>query len=364
VVDLDDTLWGGVVGDVGWENLVLGGHHAAGESFRAFQRGLRTLSRRGIALGIVSKNTEAVALEAVDCHPEMVLRRDDFAAWRINWSDKADNVASLAAELRLGLHSVVFIDDNPAERERVRTALPEVLVPQWPADKLLYEQALWSLTCFDLPALTEEDRRRTRTYASRRDREPVPSSVETLGAYLRSLELKVTAEALGPANIVRAAQLLNKTNQMNLTTRRLTEDELVRWAAREGRLVYVFRVADRFEDYGLTGLASLAVDGDVASLTDFVVSCRVMGRGVEQAMLHALVSGARTLNASRVEGTYVATTRNAPCLAFFDGQSQFTRAAGAPRYSWDLLCPYPAPSHVAIEFHSGSGMREPCGPRS
>ncbi|HET9372554.1 MAG TPA: HAD-IIIC family phosphatase, partial [Vicinamibacterales bacterium] len=158
VVDLDETLWGGVVGDVGWQQLRLGGHDAFGEAYVAFQRALKRLTRRGIVLAIVSKNTEAIALEAIDQHPEMVLRRDDFVGWRINWQDKAANIAELAAEINLGLDSVVFIDDNPAERARVRGALPDVLVPEWPADKLLYEQALASLTCFDTLTVSDEDR--------------------------------------------------------------------------------------------------------------------------------------------------------------------------------------------------------------
>src|SRR6185436_17513117 len=139
-----------------------GGHHAAGEAFVAFQRALKALTNRGVILGIVSKNTEAVALEAIDQHPEMVLRRQDFTGWRINWDDKVQNLVALVSELNLGLDSVVFIDDNPAERARVREALPQVLVPDWPADKLLYEQALAELACFDTVALSEEDQARTR----------------------------------------------------------------------------------------------------------------------------------------------------------------------------------------------------------
>ena len=140
VLDLDDTLWGGVVGDLGWENLILGGHDAQGEAFVDFQRALKALSHRGILLGIVSKNTESVALGAIGSHPEMLLRQADFAGWKINWEDKARNIVDLAADLNLGLQSVVFIDDNPVERDRVRATLPEVLVPEWPEDKTLYKR--------------------------------------------------------------------------------------------------------------------------------------------------------------------------------------------------------------------------------
>ena len=161
IVDLDDTLWGGIVGDAGWENLRLGGHDFLGEAYVDFQRELKAMTHRGILLGIVSKNEEAVALEAINKHPEMVLRLDDIAGWKINWRDKALNVLELVAELNLGLQSVVFIDDNPVERARVREALPEVLVPDWPLDKTLYKSALLGLRCFDNPSISQEDVART-----------------------------------------------------------------------------------------------------------------------------------------------------------------------------------------------------------
>ena len=155
VLDLDDTLWGGIVGDAGWENLRLGGHDPQGESFADFQRAIKNLKRRGVVLALVSKNEESVALEAIRNHPEMVLKEDDFVGWRINWTDKARNIAELATELNLGLQSVVFIDDNPVERARVREALPEVFVPEWPEDKLLYASAFGQLRCFDAPPSVE-----------------------------------------------------------------------------------------------------------------------------------------------------------------------------------------------------------------
>ena len=347
VLDLDDTLWGGIVGDAGLEGLQLGGHHPLGEAFVAFQRSLKALTRRGILLGIVSKNTESVALEAIDRHPEMVLRRNDFAGWRINWDDKAQNLRELATELNLGLDAVVFIDDNPAERARVREALPQVHVPEWPADKLLYEKALVELTCFDSPALSEEDRARTRMYVSERQRNEIKNAVPSVEDFLASLGLRVTVERLHRDNLARAAQLLNKTNQMNLTTRRLTEAQYLAWAEEEGHHVFVFRVADRFDDYGLTGIASLAAAGSRGEVADFVLSCRVMGRGVEQAMLHTLVACGRALSLEELTATLIPTERNAPCARFFAESSGFTLVGS--EYRWGLDEPYPAPAHIEIE---------------
>lgn len=346
LLDLDETLWGGVVGDVGWESLRLGGHDPVGEAFVDFQRGLRALKNRGVLLGIVSRNTESVALEAIDRHPEMALRRDDFVAWRINWEDKAANILDLVHEVNLGLDATVFLDDNPAERARVREALPQVLVPDWPSDRLLYAKALASLDCFDAPTITREDRKRTRTYVAERERSTLASSAQSLTEFLRSLNLEVVYEELTRADVARAAQLLNKTNQMNLTTRRMAEAELFAWSQREGNCVFVFRVADRFSDYGLTGIASLGASGRTARVEDFVLSCRVIGRGVERAMLHALVEHARARGFLELGAQFRPTERNGPCRRFLDEESGLR--ADADRYAWDLSGDYPPPEHVAI----------------
>ena len=350
VLDLDDTLWGGVVGDIGWQNLNIGGHNPAGEAYAALQRALKRLTARGIVLAIVSKNTEAVALEAIDRHPEMVLRRNDFAGWAINWNDKAQNLVELTRELNLGLESVVFIDDNPAERARVREALPQVLVPEWPTDKLMCEQALTELTCFDTLTLTEEDQFRTRSYTAERDRKTAGQLAKSLDDYLSSLDLQVTVEHLDSSNVVRAVQLLNKTNQMNLATRRLSQAEYARWAACESHYAFVFRTSDRFGDHGLTGVASLSVSGAQGQIDDFVLSCRVMGRGVEQAMLHALIVHAKSIGLDRLIASYIATPRNSPCKLFFDEDSSFSPSRSGNEYVWEIANSYAAPQHVTVHF--------------
>jgi FkbH-like protein len=348
IVDLDDTLWGGTVGDVGWENLVLGGHDAEGEAFLDFQRALKTLTRRGIVLGLVSKNDEAVALAALGKHPEMVLHPTDFAGWRINWDDKAANVAALAAELNLGLQSVVFIDDNPAERARVREALPEVLVPEWPADKTQYCTALHQLTCFDTLTLTPEDRQRAARYtADRQRRGSAQAVVGSLEEWLATLEIRVQVEPLHPGNLARAAQLLNKTNQMNLRTRRLTETELQDWASDPGRSVWTLRVADRFGDLGLTGLLSLEQVDDEAHVQDFVLSCRVLGRRVEETMLALALEHARRLGLSAVVAHYQPTEKNRPCLEFLQ-RCGWPAGPGGHQFRAETSLAYPYPAPVAV----------------
>ena len=289
LLDLDGTLWKGVVGDIGWENLVLGGHDPEGEALVDFQRQLKALTRQGILLGVVSKNEEAVALHAINNHPEMVLRQNDFAGWRINWGDKAENIAELTAELNLGLQSVVFIDDNPVERDRIRHALPEVLVPEWPNDILLYPSFLAGMRCFDAPSLSAEDRQRSSFYSAEQSRRRDRAQMRSVDDWLKTLETVVTVEPLTAENLPRAAQLLNKTNQMNLTTRRMTEAELIQWSALPGRWCWAIRVEDKFGTAGLTGLLSVESSDDELTMIDFVLSCRVMGRKVEETMLNITV---------------------------------------------------------------------------
>ncbi len=318
IVDLDNTLWGGTVGEIGWESLILGGHDPIGEALVDFQKGLKALANSGIILGIASKNEESSALEAIQNHPEMVLRLTDFAGWRINWNDKAQNIVDLTQELNLGLQSVLFIDDNPAERARVKEALPEVLVPDWPEDKMLYKKTLMGLKCFDSPALTAEDGRRTQMYQQEHQRQAMRSRIGSLEDWLKTLNLRITVEKLSEANLQRVTQLLNKTNQMNLSTRRMTENELWEWTNSKHRKLWTFRVADKFGDSGLTGLASLEINGKIGTIVDFILSCRVFGRKIEEAMLHTVLEHARAQQLDEVRARYIQTAKNKPCLDYLN----------------------------------------------
>jgi FkbH-like protein len=348
IVDLDDTLWGGIVGEVGWEGLRLGGHDGIGEAFVDFQRAVKHVKRRGVVLGIVSKNEESVALEAIRKHPEMVLREDDFVGWKINWTDKALNIAELASELNLGLGSVVFIDDNPVERARVREALPDVLVPEWPDDNLLYPSAFARLRCFDTPTISREDVERTRLYIEERKRDQFQTQVGSIEEWLKSLDITVHAEPLGTANLARATQLLNKTNQLNLTTRRMTEAELLAWTAQPGHAFWTLTVSDRFGSAGLTGLLSIEREGDTVRIVDYVLSCRVMGRKVEETMVHMAVEAAREHSASVVLAEYRATAKNRPCLTFW--QSCGFTNSDERIFRWDASKPYALPEQIALRW--------------
>ena len=347
IVDLDDILWGGIVGDVGWKNLRLGGHDPIGEAFVDFQKALKTYKNRGILLGIASKNEESVALEAISSHPEMVLELKDFAGWRINWEDKALNIIELMKELNLGVQSAVFIDDNAVERARVGESLPEVLVPEWPTNKMFYKKALLSLTCFDTTAISEEDSKRAEQYLAEKKRKSLKSTLVSLDEWLKTLMMKVQVEELTTANIQRTIQLLNKTNQMNLSTRRMTEGEFLKWAHKKKHKVWTFRVSDKFGDSGLTGIASLDNDGAEGTIVDFILSCRVMGRKVEETMLHVIVEYAQSLGLKTLIAKYLPTPKNMPCYKFWR-DSGFTHNEKDDTFTWKLNTGYSKPECIEL----------------
>jgi FkbH-like protein len=348
VVDLDDTLWGGTVGEDGWPNLRLGGHDPIGEAFVDFQGALKSLTHRGILLGIVSKNEEDVALDAIRCNPEMVLRLEDFAGWKINWGDKARNIADLVSELNLGLQSVIFIDNDPVERARVREALPEVLVPDWPEKKTRYKSALLALPFFDSPSISEEDRERTKMYVSERERQSLRKDVGSLEDWLKTLETKVELQELNGPNLPRVVQLLNKTSQFNLSTRRMTERELQNWVAAPNRKFWAVRVLDRFGDSGLTGLVSVEISNSTANIIDFVLSCRVMGRKIEETLIYIVVSYAKSIGLKEVCAQYIPTSKNRPCLDFW-AKSGFTCGDKSMLFKWNLMEAFPCPTCVELQ---------------
>jgi FkbH-like protein len=364
-LDLDNTLWGGVVGDVGWQKLRLGGHDAIGEAFLDFQRGLKALARRGVLLALVSKNEETIALEAIASHPEMALREEDFAGWRIDWNDKASNLAALAEELNLGLDAIVFIDDHPAERARIRETLPQVLVPEWPSSPIEFPASLAMLDCFDAPFISDEDRHRAKSYAAERMRREARNLIQSLDDWLDTLELTIIVEELNESNLERASQLLNKTNQFNLRTRRMSASELAAWAATDGHLLLVFRVADRFGDYGLVGIGGLRFEpGERAAyIEDLVLSCRAMGRRVEQTMLYVIAERARTIGAKKLIADFVPTPRNQLCRSFLEQSGMRADPAGE-RFWLDPGKRLPRPKAVKLREQIGEAQLSKVDPNA
>lgn len=343
VCDLDNTLWGGVVGDDGPQNIKLGGPDPLGECFHAFQAGLKALSGRGILLAICSKNDESLALSVIDQHPAMALRKKDFVSWRINWKDKAANLLGIAEELNLGLDSFVFLDDSPQERDQVRQLLPQVFAPDLPQSPSEYASFLASLSCFETVTLGKEDLERSQMYQAERERKESLVWSGDVENWLGSLGIKVTVAPLRRDTLPRAAQLLNKTNQFNLTLRRLDEKTFWEWAETPDHSIYTFNVSDRFGDFGLVGLASLALNGKQAQISDFVMSCRVMGKKVEEALLGYTVAQAKAAGADQVLAPPADGPRNEPAKSFFAGKFH---AADVAEIDMERVS---IPSHITLK---------------
>ncbi len=345
IVDLDNTLWGGIVGDIGYENIKLGGHDPEGEAYKDFQFALKMLKNKGVLLAIVSKNEERVALLAIEKKSEMVLVKKDFVSWRINWEDKAKNIVELANELNLGLDSIVFIDDNAHEREWVKSALPEIFVPEMPSDPLLYRQFLLNLDCFNNFISTKEDKYRTKLYAEEKQRTENIKTISNLEEWLKSIDIKITIEKTNEGNFQRVLQLLNKTNQLNLQTRRFTERELITWISSDENSMFAFSVTDKFGDAGLTGIIGVTCKDGQATITDFVLSCRVIGRKAEEIMLYAAIEHAKNKFCKIVNATFIATEKNKPCYDFFK-RSGFIEKEN--NFTWDASKTYAIPSYVTL----------------
>jgi FkbH-like protein len=311
VLDLDNTLWGGVVGDDGVGGIALGGDYP-GNVFKQWQRYLKALSGRGVALAVCSKNTYEVALEAIETHADMVLHKDDFAALRINWEDKGSNVLSICEEVNLGPQSVMFLDDNSLERQWVRARLPECVVPDLPEDPSRWIAFLSESPFLESAHLTDEDRKRSRQYVMRRRMADQRQSAASVDEYLHSLGMVVTVDAYDAAkNAARVLQLFAKTNQCNTTTTRYSQTDLEALIARGGRVLAV-SLEDAMFEREIIAAVALVPGGDALEIDCLVMSCRAMGRGVESAALAAVARTARKLGFTRLRGRILPTPKNGP----------------------------------------------------
>lgn len=310
VLDLDNTLWGGVIGDDGLGGIRLGQGDAEGEAFLSFQRYVRGLQQRGVILAVCSKNERPVAENVFREHPEMVLRLDDISCFVANWTDKAANLRTIAERLNIGLNSLVLVDDNPAERALVRQLAPEVAVPEMPEDPADYVQALQSHRYFQMVALADEDLQRTDYYRANAERRQAQSNSGNLDDFLRSLNMTARVEPIRPATLQRSAQLINKSNQFNLTTRRRSPTELTAMVDDPRWITRTVALADRFGDNGLIGVLLAHIDGDTLSIDTWLMSCRVLKRDVEHFLLNHTVDVARSLGLTRVCGQYIPSPRN------------------------------------------------------
>jgi FkbH-like protein len=311
VLDLDNTLWGGVIGDDGLEGIQLGQGSALGEAFVAFQRFARDLSSRGVILAVCSKNDEKNALEPFERHPDMVLRKKDIACFMANWNDKASNLKLIAQQLNIGLDSLVFVDDNPFERNQVRAECPMVAVPELPEDPSLFPACIAAAGYFESISLTQDDWARSEQYQKNLEREKAQASFGDLSDYLKSLDMELVWGPFDPLSLPRVTQLINKTNQFNLTTRRYSEEDTSRFASDPDTVTLRCRLTDRFGDNGIIGIIIAVGDksGDW-NIDTWLMSCRVLGRGVEQAMLDLLAQEVSSRGGKRLIGLYIPTAKN------------------------------------------------------
>lgn len=313
VLDLDNTLWGGVIGDDGMAGIQLGQGSAAGEAFIAFQHYVRELAQRGVILAVCSKNDEANALEPFENHPEMLLRRGDIACFVANWNDKVSNLRAIAEQLNIGLDSLVFVDDNLFERTLVRRDLPMVAVPELPADPTLYATCVADAGYFETLRVVEEDRQRSGLYQANLERRTLAASTTDMQAYLRSLGMQLQWSRFDRIGQARIVQLINKTNQFNLTTRRLNDEAVASLIDDERAMTLQIRLLDKFGDNGIIAIIIGQFEDGASDLhiDTWLMSCRVLGRQVEQATLNIVAAEARRLGATRILGTFRPSPKNA-----------------------------------------------------
>jgi len=334
VLDCDNTLWGGVVGEDGINGIRLGPTHP-GSAFRDFHAAILDLYHRGILLALNSKNNEADAMAVFSEHPGSLLKPEHFVAKRINWQDKAANLVEIAAELNIGIDSLVFVDDNPVECEFIRQMLPSVLVVQLPPDPPRYRGILQGMRCFDTLALNDEDRRRSAMYRIDAQRAEIKQQSGTLEDYLRSLEMVLTLGTADPSTIPRIAQLTQKTNQFNLTTRRYSEEDIRRFVDDPSMIVHWARLRDRFDDNGLIAVAITRYESDSCLIDTLLMSCRVIGRGVEQGIIAHLAKDAAMKGCKYLLGEFIPTSKNSLAANLFADQG-FTSDGSDEGQLWRL----------------------------
>ncbi len=317
VLDLDNTLWGGIVGEDGFEGIKLS-PQPPGMPFIEFQRVILALNERGIILAINSRNNEDEALRVIREHPHMILREDNFASIKINWNDKISNIKAIAEELNIGLDSLVYFDDDPINREVMSKALPEVMTVDLPEDPALYAQKLMSLNDFNTFSITEEDKKRGRMYIEEKKRNHLENSVSNLDDFLSQLGIKIKIRRADKFTIPRISQLVLKTNQFNLTTKRFQEEDILKFSQDKNMLVGCAQTADKFGDNGITGvfIVQKSPDSSEWSIETFLLSCRVMGRRVEYGIMRYILNEARKEGIKKVRGQYIPTKKNKPCESF------------------------------------------------
>jgi FkbH-like protein len=318
VLDLDNTLWGGILGEDGQEGIKIGNTYP-GNVYAHFQNALLEISKKGIILAVCSKNNENDVITLWESHPSLILRQNHFSAYRINWIDKATNIQEIAEELNIGLDSIVFIDDNPAERERVKQMVPMVEVPDFPVNvyelpifiKKVYEEYFQSYQ------LTKEDINKTSQYLANSERSVHKKQFSNLEDYYLSLEMDLTIKEADDFSIARLSQMTQKTNQFNLTTKRYTESDLRNLIA-NGAMVTYMALKDKFGDNGISAMCIMQTENDEIIIDSFLLSCRILGREVEKVYLYYLLNKLFDQNKHKIKAHYIPSSKNIQTIDFYE----------------------------------------------
>ena len=346
VLDLDNTLWGGIIGEDGLNGIKLG-PEPPGNTYLEFQRVLLSLSQRGIILAINSKNNYEDAIKVIKEHPYMILREEHFASMRINWNDKVSNIKEIANELNINLDSMVFFDDDQVNRELMKTILPQVLTVDLPKDSSLYVQTIKKMNEFDVLNITSEDARRGKMYVEQRKRNDLEQTTPDLESFLKNLGLKIRIKIANEFSIPRISQLSLKTNQFNLTTKRYQESDIKKFSEDNNYIVGSAQVEDKFGDNGITGIFIINKKNSKEWIVDtFLLSCRVMGREVEKAMLGYILKQAKKNGIEIVKAQFIPTQKNKPIETFLP-HCGFQKDGDYWNYS--LKIPFIVPYYLMVD---------------
>ena len=317
VLDLDNTLWGGIIGEDGIENIKLG-PEKQGKPFLDFQKRLLELFERGVILAINSKNNYEDAIEVLRNHKYMVLKEDNFASMKINWQDKVKNIKEIAEELNIGLDSLIFIDDDKVNRELIRNFIPEVMVIDLPEDPCYYADVIENLKVFNLFNITDDDLKRGKMYIDQKKREKLKSEVTDIRTFLKHLEIKINLIQADKSTIPRIAQLTQKTNQFNVTTKRYQEEDIKNFSQSNDYIVKCIDVADKFGNYGITGVVIVTKHDakEYWEIDTFLLSCRVLGKNIEFSLMQNIIDDAKRDGIKKIYGKFIPTKKNKPAENF------------------------------------------------
>ena len=315
VLDLDNTLWGNIIGEDGFEGIKMG-PYPEGRSFVEFQKVIKSLSENGIILAINSKNNQNETMKVINEHPHMILREKDFSCIKINWNDKISNMKEIAKELNIGLDSIVFFDDDQINRELLRMSLPEVNTIELPKDPSIYAQILRDLNDFNTLKITNDDVQRKTMYKQEQNRQKLQSSTENLNEYLKKLDIKIKIKLDDKLSVARISQLILKTNQFNLTTKRYQEEEIREFVKDETMIVGCSEVEDKFGENGITNVFIIKTKPNEWIIDTFLLSCRIMGRGIEEGIIGKILEIAKNKGIEKIIATFIPTEKNKPAENF------------------------------------------------